>query len=191
MDQATSATETLREGRARYFETWGFDESSYVTNWVELEPIAGIPLGFPNTRERKRAVKFHDLHHVLTGYDANWAGEGEISAWELAAGCHGHFAAWIINLLVLQYAVPLYPRRVLHAVARGRRARSLYTARELDEALLEEPIADVKRRLDIADAVPAIGVGDVLHTAGLWLASTSIVLMPFLVLPWLVRSFIR
>jgi hypothetical protein len=114
--------------------------------------VAGIRLGFPNTEARRRAVKLHDLHHVLTGYAADWTGEAEIAAWELGAGCGAHGAAWVLNTLALQYGVWIAPRRVLAAMARGRRSRSLYEHRELDEAMLVETIAQARSRLGIEPA---------------------------------------
>ena len=49
---------------------------------------------FPNTPSRKRAVRYHDLHHALTGYATDLTGEFEISAWEIGSGCADHVAAW-------------------------------------------------------------------------------------------------
>jgi hypothetical protein len=40
------------------------------------------PLAFkiPNTPSRKRAVRYHDLHHTLTGYRTDFRRECEIGA---------------------------------------------------------------------------------------------------------------
>lgn len=158
---------SLREARQRYFETWGFGDGGYDATWVELKKVAGIPLGFPNTEARRRAVKLHDIHHALTGYAADWTGEAEIGAWEVGAGCGGHLAAWILNLSALQYGVFIAPRAVLHAMARGRRGRSLYAAPELDERILDERVDAVRARLGL-DATIAPGLGDVAALAGWW-----------------------
>jgi hypothetical protein len=97
------ATLTLREARARYFRESGFGEDGgYAKRWVEVQ-LGPIPFAFPNTQARVRAVRYHDLHHVVTGYATDVIGEAEIAAWEIASGCAGFATAWILNL----YALPL------------------------------------------------------------------------------------
>jgi hypothetical protein len=139
---------TLREARAQYFLRAGFDERSYEERWVRIA-VLGLPLvRFPNTAGRVRAVKRHDLHHVLTGYDTSWTGEGEIGAWELATGCRDLWAAWWLNASAAFVGLCIAPRRVLRAFARGRRERNLYD-RELTDALLDERLGSVRERLGI------------------------------------------
>src|SRR5688572_30034252 len=89
---------TMREARAMYFQANGFGASGgYDDAWVDFK-LGPIPLPFPNTKARIEAVRFHDLHHLLTGYDTDITGEFEISAWEIAAGCKRFPAAWALNL---------------------------------------------------------------------------------------------
>ena len=64
---------SLRAGRQEYFTRAGFDESSYTDRWVQLR-AGPLRFGFPNTASRVRAVRLHDLHHVLTEYDTSWTG---------------------------------------------------------------------------------------------------------------------
>jgi hypothetical protein len=139
---------TLREARAQYFARAGFSEATYRERWVVLR-VAGVrALAFPNSQARVRAVKLHDLHHVLTGYPTTWAGEGEIGAWELASGCRDHWAAWGLNFSAALIGLFVAPRRVARAFARGRRERNLY-AEELRDALLEETVGAARARLGI------------------------------------------
>ncbi len=114
-------------------------------------------------------MKLHDLHHVLTGYAADWTGEAEIGAWELGAGCGAHYAAWILNVAALQYGFFIAPRRVLAAMARGRRSKSLYSAAELDDSALDESVGSARTRLGIPGEV-APGPMDALALAG-WLGA--------------------
>jgi len=165
-------TLSLREARKKYFDAWGFGDGGYEATWVELKKVAGIPLGFPNSDARRRAVKLHDLHHVLTGYTADWTGEAEIAAWEIGAGCGGHVAAWVLNVMALQYGVWIAPRAVLAAFARGRRSQSLYAARELDERLLEERVEETRARLGIPEEVEP-RASDVLGLAAWWVAGLA------------------
>ena len=74
--------ETLRTALATYFEDNGFGkDGGYEDAWVDFE-LGPIPLPFPNSAGRKRAVRLHDLHHIVTGYATDTLGEFEISAWE-------------------------------------------------------------------------------------------------------------
>ena len=90
----------------------------------------------------------HDLHHVATGYGTDWAGEGEISAWELSAGC-GRFAfAWFINLQGMVMGWVVSPGRTWRAWVRGRHSRSLY-AEGYSDALLRETVGELRARLGL------------------------------------------
>jgi hypothetical protein len=138
---------TLRAARAEYFARSGFDESSYSQRWVPLQ-AGPLRLWMPNTAARVRAVRLHDLHHVVTGYDTSWTGEGEIGAWEVASGCAGHLAAWHLNLLAMAIGLAIAPRAVFAAFVRGRRARNLYRE-AFDERLLGETVGAMRRRLGL------------------------------------------
>lgn len=180
-------TLSLRDARKKYFDAWGFGDGGYEATWVELKRIAGIPIGFPNSDGRRRAVKLHDLHHVLTSYRADWTGEAEIGAWEIGAGCRKHYAAWALNLLALQYGFWIAPGRVLRALARGRRSAPLYDAAELDEAMLTESVHAVRARLHIPeDDAVRVGAGDVIALAGWYALGTAIWAWPLLVLAALI-----
>lgn len=163
-DLELSPSLRLGEGRRRYFDAWGFGDGGYDDRWVVLSKLGSVPLlVFPNTKARVRSVRLHDLHHVLTGYRADWTGEAEIAAWELAAGCADHGAAWALNLLALAYGVVIAPRRVLAAWARGRRSSSLYReVREWDEALLSRTIGEMRARLGLDRDASAPTASDVL-----------------------------
>lgn len=133
---------TMRQARAAYFAANHFGEDGgYGDAWVDFK-LGPLPLPFPNTAGRKRAVAYHDLHHIVTGYDTNALGEFEISAWELGAGCGSFAAAWVINLGGLCAGLIAAPRRTVAAFRRGRRSRSLY-GRRLDE-LLDASVGEVR-----------------------------------------------
>ena len=138
---------SVREARARYFADNAFgDDGGYNDTWVVLARVGPIPLGFPNTPGRLRAVRYHDLHHLVTGYDTDFVGEAEIGAWELGGGCGSFTAAWVLNTLVLPIGAIRAPARTQQAWARGARARTLYD-RPFDEALLELPLAELREQI--------------------------------------------
>jgi hypothetical protein len=150
----------LRIARARYFEDNAFGEDGgYSKKWVAVQ-LGPLPFAFPNSAARVRAVKYHDLHHVVTGYATNVVGEAEIGAWEIGSGCAGFAAAWILNL----YAMTLgflagAPSAVFRAFVRGRRTRNLYRT-AYDDALLDAKLGEVRARLDLDHAAPEATVGD-------------------------------
>lgn len=137
-------TMTLREARAAYFDANGFGASGgYDDAWVDFK-LGPVPMPFPNTPARVRAVRYHDLHHVLTGFDTNTIGEFEISAWEIAAGCKGYGAAWALNLGGTFAGLLAAPRRTWRAFVRGRADRSLYD--EPFEELLDLTVGEARAR---------------------------------------------
>jgi hypothetical protein len=139
----------VREARARYFAENGLGESGYDDRFVVLR-AGGVPVAvFPNTRQRVRSVRIHDVHHVLTGYGTSWTGEAEIAAWELASGCADHWAAWGLNLGAALIGLVIAPRAVLRAARRGGRSRNLY-AGEWSEALLDRTVGELRRELGLA-----------------------------------------
>jgi hypothetical protein len=153
-------TMRLRDVRARYFRDNGFgDDGGYSKVWVPVQ-LGPITVGFPNTAARVRAVKFHDLHHVVTGYGTDVVGEAEIGAWEAGSGCAGFVAAWVLNT----YAIALgllagAPRAVWEAFLRGRRTRNLYTS-AFDDALLDARLGEVRKRLGLDGALAPAAASD-------------------------------
>lgn len=145
--QATS----LREARAQYFRKNGLgDDGGYSKSWVKVQ-VGPIPMWFPNTEARRRAVWLHDLHHILTGYGTCWVGEAEIAAWELGSGCGDYYAAWLLNAAAVIIGVFIAPRRVWRAFTRGRHSISLYNL-NVDEHCLDETVDSVRKRLRIVGA---------------------------------------
>ena len=137
-------TMTMREARKLYFEANGFgDNGGYDDPWVDFK-LGPIPMPFPNTQGRVKAVRFHDLHHVLTGYDTDIVGEFEISAWEIAAGCKGMFAAWWLNLGGMAGGLFRAPQRTFAAFVRGRRGKTAYG--EALEEVFDLTVAEARVR---------------------------------------------
>lgn len=151
---------TVREGRARYFASGGIPaDGGYAAGWVKLN-AGPIPFGFPNSDARRRAVKLHDVHHVLTGYGTTWTGEGEISAWEIASGCGRYGIAWLINLGGLFVGLMIAPGRIRRAFLRGRGARNLYHEGPWDDAWLEQTLGEVRARLAFDAPGRVVGIRD-------------------------------
>ncbi|MEO6574841.1 MAG: hypothetical protein ABIP89_13435 [Polyangiaceae bacterium] len=144
------ATMSMRQARDVYFAENGFGEDGgYNDPWVNFK-IGPVPLPFPNTEGRLRAVRYHDLHHVLTGYHTDYLGELEIAAWELGAGCKDFYAAWHLNLGGAGSGALFIPRRTFRAFVRGRRSESLYGAPL--EQLLDTTVGEARRRVETEES---------------------------------------
>lgn len=166
------ASATLRENRARYLDQNGFGDGGYEDAWVTLKTIGPIKLGFPNSAARKRAIRLHDLHHVLAQYGTDWVGEAEIGGFEIGAGCGTHWAAWFLNAGALSYGIFIAPRAIHRGYVRGRHARSLYD-HEWREELLDENTGEMRKKLGLdAPARPAT-LGDNLGFAA-WAIGTPL-----------------
>jgi hypothetical protein len=145
---AHSEAETLLEARARYFESNGFGpDGGYSAKWVHVK-LGVVPFAFPNVPSRVRAVRYHDLHHVLTGYATDMNGEAEIAAWELATNCRGFYAAWFLNFGTLAYGSVFCPRRVHAAFVRGLHTANFYD-RDFDDTLLGRTVAQARVELGL------------------------------------------
>ena len=181
--------------RARYFELNHFGESGgYDDPFVDFA-IGPLSFRFPNSQARLRAVRYHDLHHVVTGYQTTTLGEFEISAWELGAGCRDFIAAWLLNLGGLGGGLLSMPRRTWRAFLRGRHSRSLYN--EELATLLRENVGQVRARTGVADASTAgARLSDVLLFAlfavlGLLVGTLLLLVGAGLALPLLVSKVLR
>ncbi len=168
--------QSLREARARYFALSGLGEGGYEEKWVKIA-VGPLYFAFPNTEGRVRAVRFHDLHHVVTGYATDWTGEAEIGAWEIASGCRDMIAAWVLNLYAMQIGLWIAPRAVWRAFTRGRHSRNLY-GEPWSEALLDQKVGEVRSRLALESDAPRVSLSDRIHfaswsTAALALAFAS------------------
>lgn len=140
---------TLGEAVKQYFAENKFGaDGGYSAKWVPIK-IGPLPFFVPNTKERVRAVRFHDLHHVLTGYETNLAGEFEIGAWELASFCADMRVAWYLNLQSMMAGLLSHPRRTFAAFALGRKTKNLYRE-TYGPDLLNVTVGEMAERLGLS-----------------------------------------
>ncbi len=144
---------TTRHALDDFLDANGFTTDGYDAPTVDI-PIGFITIPLPNTEGRKAVVRFHDLHHVATGYGTDLIGEGEIGAWELRAGCT-NFASWFYNSMAAAFGFLLSPRRVWRAFRSAKGQRTLYRLGMSYDEVLAMPIEEVRERLGL----PAGGIG--------------------------------
>jgi len=114
--------------------------------WVTVR-LGPIPVCIPNVRARKRALPYHDLNHLVSGYGHDALGEAEIGAFEIGSGCRGYVAAWLLNWAALPLGMGRSPRRLFAAFVRGRRTGNLYGT-DL-EVVLDLPVSVVQSSLGL------------------------------------------
>ena len=140
---------------------------------VKLGPVA---FPFRNWEWRRRALRHHDVHHLLTGYPCTPAGEFEMAAWEFAAGRFPSAWSTLFCLPLVGLGALITPRRSFAAFVRGRRSRTLYAA-PLTRELLETRLCDLRART-LPHDVPAATIGDLAR----YLALAAVSLAPLALL---------
>jgi hypothetical protein len=186
-------TETLLAARSHYYQVNGFGaDGGDSLDWVPLK-LWKLTLKIPNTEGRKKAVRIHDLHHVLTGYQTTWAGESEIAAWELASGCFQSPAATVLNAGALAVGLLVAPIKVARAWARGRKTTNLYDETGVDH-LLPKTVEDMRAELGLDQPAPTTRVRDVLGMLAVGVPAlavmTAVTLAPFVGLAALIRALV-
>lgn len=152
----------VREARAIYYRANGFPPDGGDSERFVKLPVGPFRLWLPNLAPRRRAVKLHDLHHVVTGYPTHWRGEFAISGYEVGGGCGRYWMAWLINAGGVGAGLMADAAAVFRAYARGRASGTLYhhvdNGPGFDAAydkLLDEPLGAVRARLRLVEeAVP-------------------------------------
>jgi hypothetical protein len=156
LSEPLAPSNSVRDGRDAYLAENGFTVAAYDAAWVEVS-FLGVSIRTPSTRRRRRALKFHDLHHVATGFGTDLVGEMEISAWELRRGLRGLglYVGAIIAMVAVGGLV-FAPRRTLRAWRVSRRASSLFQTEREYETLLAMTVGDLRREI----GVPTGGLAD-------------------------------
>lgn len=155
----------VKEARELYFSANGLGDGGYDEPWVHVQ-FGPLPIRFPNTPARVRSVRLHDLHHLITGFHTDLAGEAEIAAWEIASSCRDHYAAWLLNLLAMAYGLWLCPRRLARAFFCGRQSANLYH-RDFAPDLLELTVSQLRQQVSLPTGPVKASMGDRL-ALGIW-----------------------
>ena len=145
-------SEIVKDGLQRYFDHYGFKNGGYNDKTFTIKFWGPLKLIFPNTKGRIEAVKLHDIHHMLTQFEANLRGEAEIGAWEIAGGLGKYYAGWWLNFGSVTYGIFLWPRRIYLAYIWGLQCENLYhhtLYKDYDEKLLTQTIGDLRSQLGI------------------------------------------
>jgi hypothetical protein len=173
---------SLGDALARHYRAHGLPLDGGEHDRTFRVRLGRVTLRLPNPPSRRRAVFFHDVNHVLTGYDTSFAGgEMEIAAFEISSGCGSFWMAWGINLTMFALGLLTAPRRAYAAFVRGRHVASVYRRRE-DRAMLSAmTVAGLMALMKIDQAPSAATTQD-----RVWFVGWAVVALLVLVLPVLV-----
>jgi hypothetical protein len=150
---------TIGEALTIFFQKYQLGPDGGMSdNWVKLR-FGKFYFPIPNTASRKKALMFHDIHHIATGYESNWKGECEIGAWEVSTGCGSYSAAWVLDLGAFALGLLIFPVATYKAFIRGRRTLNLYRNTYTRPQLMDMEIGEVQTilKLNSADSSSASG----------------------------------
>lgn len=146
----TSYPGHLKVSRAleMFFDKYHFADGGYNLKWFHIKVgIINIPL--PNIKARVEVAKIHDIHHVLTGYEATLRGEAEIAGWEIASGCDKYFVAWFFNMGSFFYGLFFFPVPLFKAFVRGSKVKTNYYHLDTSyEQLLNKTVGEMHLEID-------------------------------------------
>lgn len=118
---------TLKDELAAFYRRCGFAETADRKALTVPVYTGCLLVPLPNIETRHRYLRYHDLHHLVTGYSTGRIGEGEVSAWELGTGSMlDSPLLGTMNLIALSTGLVLEPRRMWRAFRRGWQSRNLY-----------------------------------------------------------------
>jgi hypothetical protein len=140
---------TVREVMERHYVDAGIAaDGGFSDRWVVIR-LDRVPVPFPNTTARRKALALHDVNHLVAGMSTGNVGEAEISAWELASGgCGKYLAAWVLDLAGMLFGMR-WPIRTIRAFAAGRTMRNVYVL-DADE-VFDMDLTELRRELTRPD----------------------------------------
>jgi hypothetical protein len=140
----------IKDALSQMFDRFNIPANAYTAKSFIIR-VGKIPIHVPNIPARIKIARYHDIHHIITGYPADWRGEAEIGAWEIATGCRKSFIAWFLNSGAVIVGLFMHPKAVLKAFQRGRNTRTnLYHDFEY-EPLLSMTVKEVREKIGLAE----------------------------------------
>ena len=131
-----------RDAIQQFYVQEGLPTDGGSTKWVDSISMYGVVLPIPNPQVRVDVLPYHDLHHMVTGYQTDELGECEISAWTAATGGRQPWLGRLYDGLGLAWGLIRCRRRTIAAYRRGLASRNLYD--QPIEALLDMTVDELR-----------------------------------------------
>jgi hypothetical protein len=190
----------IRVALQRFYAEHGLPPDGGAGRAYFLVHVGPLTIPLPNPPMRKRALLYHDIHHLVTGYNAVFSqGEMIIAGYEIGAGCGRFAVAWIINLWMLALGLFVTPRRMFAAFVIGRRCESLYRRVEQSDRFMDMTVGQMRQWLRLDQQAPRATRADracfALWCAAAWLVTLGSAAMGIAVvggavagIPWLINK---
>jgi hypothetical protein len=155
---------TIGDALARHYTAHGLPaDGGESESWFRVR-IGPLTVRLPNPPARRRAVFFHDVNHILTGYNTVFSdGEMVIAGFEIGNGCGRFGVAWFINLVMMAFGTVVRPAATYAAYVRGRGCSSIYHRHEDRAALRSQTVADLRKVLSFDRSATTGNPGDRAH----------------------------
>jgi len=114
-----------REALLQFYRREQLPTHGNQTVWVDWVTVFGVQLPLLNIFGRARVLPYHDLHHLVTGYRTDEAGECELGAWTLACGS-GPLLGKVYDTMTATLGLIRFRERTVAAWRRGKRCQTLY-----------------------------------------------------------------
>jgi len=176
-----SSDMTLKEARDLFYKAHGFPEDGGISK-DKWSPIGcrDLKVYLPNFEWRKKAIPYHDLHHILTGYPFCPTGEFQIAAWEFSAGKYPNIFTTLFCIPLVSIGALLIPKKQFLAFVRGTKSQTLYEKQSYED-LLNKTVGEIRDEILPKEAYSA-SFGDYLNYIKLVLLSFSVIITPFLLI---------
>jgi hypothetical protein len=158
-----------------------FQSAAKAGDWWSFQ-IFGMKLFCYNFVWRRKALAFHDLHHVVTGYPCTLRGEMQVATWEFAAGAYPSIFAKLFCLPLVALGALLIPQKIYAAYCKGKCSKSLFTL-SLDSKITTMSV-DKLTTMTRNENSKSAPLSDRLECTALIVASLMLYLLPVLLL-WL------
>lgn len=79
---------STKQAISKFYKDNNFAEDGGINekySWIKFG-FFSVPI--PNLESRSNSIMFHDVNHIVTGFDTNWKGESAVLAWEIAPTNH-------------------------------------------------------------------------------------------------------
>ena len=113
-------TKTIHELIQDFYTINKFDNDGGTKKKIVWIKFGFISFPLPNFESRKENVHFHDINHIITGFDTTWKGESSISAWEVASGgWKNNFIPWLLTLWAMGLGILFYSKTTVNSFNKG------------------------------------------------------------------------
>jgi hypothetical protein len=192
MSTASYDSAVVGDALVRHYATHGLPTDGGASDPWFCVRIGPLTLRLPNPPARRRAVFFHDVNHIVTGYNTTFSdGEMTIAAFEVGSGCGPFWIAWFINLTMFALGLFVCPRAVVRAFVRGRRTASIYHRQEDRSTIAAMSVTELRTLLRLDPMPPAARFVDRLSFAAWAIVAVVVIVAPLLALTAALRGAVR